>query len=268
MKKVLCIVLGISIIFTFFGCSNNNVYTPREDCCIVSIPKGFELWSSDAEYFYMVKDNLSIKNITRDDNKNYYAITKNASFSIINFELYINDENTKGQGKVVTGFKVGNMVVPFTPTSPEDLTLLCDKNTDIVPVYDEYMVVGIAVFISNNDDMLDSLYYEIENCFDVDGNVIERDGFYYLIRYDDMPKPYFKTNMECTEVSFTSSSATYMSKKYTLSEGQELNFCLLSRYGGTKYFLNTQIYRGGNPQSLMKMTIDIGKDYKLTLQYE
>lgn len=279
MKKIVSTILCLIAVCSFTGCMTRWQYKVPKDCIAVSIPNGFELWSNQADVFEKVDE--PIRGIRQKPDWNYYIVTKGAPFSIVNFDFYTRAEDSYGHGKVVSAFDINGHNLPFDPSnSGYDVTLFCDENTEITPVYAEYSTVGMIVLIAEDSQSLWDKIYNVGNFFNVDGTPKEAENFYYMIRFDadesDLPsyiKPYpvWKTNMEYKEVSVTYHSARYTVERKLLGVGQERARCILSRYNDTEYFINTPFFGDDfstQNGSLTSITIEIGEDYELTVKFE
>ena len=59
MKRIIisltCIILFFSLC-VFAACADS--YKVPQDCCIISLPSGFELWTEDADTFEKIEKNL------------------------------------------------------------------------------------------------------------------------------------------------------------------------------------------------------------------
>lgn len=279
MKKIISTVLCLIAVCSFTGCVSNWQYHVPKDCIVVSIPEGFELWSNQADVFQ--KEDREIRGIQRKWDYNYYIITKNAPFSIINFDFYTHDEDSYGHGKVVTAFDINGHKLPFNPSNAGyDITLFCDENTEITPVYAEYSTVGMIELIADDSQSLWDKIYNAGNLFNEDGTPKEAENFYYMIQYDVddstlpsyiKPYPEWKTNMEYKEVSVTYDFATYTVERKILEEGQERARCILGRYDDAKYFVLFPFFGDDfstQNGSLVFITIEIGEGYELTVKFE
>jgi len=273
-KKIKFIILPVCLIFAaavaLSGC--NSAYAVPKNRCVVSVPEGVELWSKNAEDCILT--DTPIRGVNREEGKSYYVVAKNTSFSVLNFEDYIYNEGTNGEGKVVTGFDVSGKVLPYSPSLHNEITLSCDENTDIVPVYQEFESVGLVVFVA--DDTPWESVFNLDNFFTDDGGAKEIENFYYLIRNKNedsslpeylTPLPDFDTNFQVNEKEVNLKFATYSVERNFISEGQDILYCVLNRYSQTKYFTCSPVLGDGFPASLMGITMDIGKDYKLTVNF-
>jgi len=272
MKKLMCLALGLLIAISFAGCTDFVRYTVPSDCCIVSVQKGTDIVSDSAHTLKKI-DGL-IKGVKKSYGMDYWAVTKGAKFSLINYDEYYCNGRQYGYGQVIEGFNVEGEFVPYKIQSGEHFTLSCDKNTEIIPVYTEFETVGLIVFVADDDAAMWEKIYNFASCFDEDGMPKEIADFYYLICYDKEvdtlpdylnPLKYWNTNLNYTGVEFTNVTATYTVERPALSEGQQLTYCVLNRYDETQYFL-AGLYGDGQTAELMSMTVDIGKDYQLILK--
>lgn len=261
MKKVICCVLAVIAMLSFAGCSDKSRYRIPKECCVVSVPVGYELWSNKAEIIEKIE--TPIDGIDRDENKAYYVVSKNAEFSIVNFNSYAFDSHTYGQGKVVTGFSVEENILPYSPTEGNHVTLSCDKNTDILPVYQDFECAGFVVFVADSTNDIWQNVSDLDNFFNSDGSAKEIDNFYYLIQYDESPNSCWKTNLNETSVEDTVYSTTRMIERDFISDGREMAFCVIYRYNETKYFINVPILSN----SMAGATIDMGNNYKLIVEF-
>lgn len=267
MKKTFCIIiLAIMFMLAFAGCA--EVYRVPKDRCIVSVPQGFELWTDDAET--LQKIDIPIKNVEREADRIYYSVTRGATFSVVNFDNYAYDEGSKSEGNILTGFDISGNVLPFNPSSEYKIELSCNENTDIQPVYERFQAVGMVAFVGDDNESLWDKVWNIDKFFNADGTPKQEENFYYLIQYtkQNLPKHYWQTNFDCTDISNTSVSTTYTVKRVAVSGNQDLAYCVLNRYDETKYFVPSPIYGDNLSAPMVSITIDIGKDYKLTVAFE
>lgn len=259
--SVACILIFIALITTIImltGNRNKSIYKVPENCCVISVPTGFELWTNKSTIFNKIETN--IEGIKRKENRNYYVIEKDMEFSIINYAKYIYDSPTDCTGKIITGFNVLDSVIPVEPYMGSDIVFSCNRNLDIEPVYEDFVKCGIFISIINENDTVWEKINNANDYFNADGTIKNIEDLYYILSKSTN----FETNLPVISVDIEESSITYLVENLEIIEGQQILYCTVNRYGDNYFFDNVLTTNIANTKTT---TYYLGNNFKVKIWF-
>lgn len=256
MKKhyvIALIVCFILVVASFVACSDTTI--ADKDTCIVSIPNGFELWADE---------NVLCEKIDYNSNSNdattYYKVAKNAEIFIVNFKPYSFDNSSNVKGSVVVGFNVNGKVYAYSPILSNDISFICQNDTDVMPLYQQYESVGLIAFVGDNESILRDYVLQVDKCFNADGTINEIKNFYYIVKQQNR----WQTNFEIVDTNASTDETKYIVNSVITNDSQKMICCALYRYNQTEYFIDSTVSYISQNGSVMLELVD---NNFLTIQF-
>ena len=258
-----CLLVFIALTTALIAVTGNrrSAYRVPDNCCVVSVPIGFDLWTKNEAVFKRIQTDIA--GIERKENRTYYVIEKDTEFLVSIQSKCIYDSTDGYKGKIVTALNVFDSVIPVEPDTDSDVALSCNRNLDIEPVYEDFVRCGIFISVVDENDIIWDKVNNANKYFNADGSIKTLENFYYI--FSGFPESTrFETNLPVIAVDIEENTRTYIVERLEITKSQRILYCTVNRYGENYFFDNVSVT---NVANIKIRTFGLINNYKIKVWF-